>query len=173
MQLLFFVCLLLSFGISFQERRIIGGLNVNNIADYGHQVSVRIHPEKVFGERHICGGSLIDSAAYPNSSVVLTAAHCVHDPDDRPYSPKHLIVVAGNLKRFEKEDNSMSIKVIKIISHERYKPEDSRNDIAMLVLAEKIPKDHPTVKPIKIGQAKPGQVCQAIGWGRSDSVSEL
>jgi len=172
MRLLSLVCLLLSFSGFLQDRRIIEGEEVKSIVGYEHQVSIRIHPEERFGSNHICGGSLIESEAYPNSSVVLTAAHCVHDPElHLQFLADTLVVSAGGLNKNVQDSNTLYIQVAKIISHKDYDFDIHTNDIAMLILAEKIPADHPTAKPIKIGEAVPGQVCQASGWGRTESVS--
>jgi Trypsin len=70
-KLLFTSAILLSHqGVKCQEvePRIVGGFNVSSINGFRHQVSIRkVSSERIFGNGHICGGSLISYRA------VLTA----------------------------------------------------------------------------------------------------
>jgi trypsin len=142
--------------------KIIGGVNVTSIEGFEHQVSIRdaAHESSRFGSGHLCGGSII------GYDKVLTAAHCVHS-GIKFLPPRYFVVVMGNLDLQGRSLNTLVRKVKKVIGHKQFDADTFENDIAVLILNEPIPKDHPTAKPIPIPKslAHAGQSCTSSGWG--------
>ncbi|KAM5174175.1 LOW QUALITY PROTEIN: ovochymase-1 [Callospermophilus lateralis] len=126
------------------------------------QVSLKL------GERHICGGSLIED------DRVVTAAHCLSSLDGKQL--KNLTVMAGEYNLFQKEKQEQNIPVLKIVIH----PEFNRLgymsfDIALLYLKHKV-KFGIAVQPICLLQRddrfEARILCMASGWGKITENSE-
>jgi len=92
----------------------------------------------------------------------------VYDVDNNKYrSPSDLIVVLGNTNRYERDNNTLSIRASKIVGHSEYDPDTYENNVALIVLSEEVPADHPTAKPIRLSNstATASQKCEISGWG--------
>ncbi|XP_039438866.1 serine protease SP24D-like [Culex pipiens pallens] len=101
--------------------RIVGGFSASP-GQFPYQVAL------LRARQISCGGSLIAS------NWVLTAAHCVHNSDNRVISPSQITVVAGTVNIGQ---GGVTRGVQRIIPHERYAK--SRNDIALLKLLQPYP----------------------------------
>lgn len=82
-----------------------------------------------------------------------------------------LIVVMGNLDRFN-ETNTLTFNISYLgLPLDKFNLSTYDKDIALLVLDGSVPDNHPTIRPIALGQlAVPaGVVCQVTGWGLTES----
>ncbi|XP_039230700.1 trypsin I-P1 isoform X2 [Drosophila yakuba] len=118
-------------------------------------VSIRSRrPHKFFGDNHFCGGVII------SRTYILTSAHCAMD--------RLLVVVAGTTNRLRsREGLSLSLEVKKIFVPDNFTVFNT-NNIALMMLAKKLPSDNPLVGVIKLPTAdpKPGMNYTVLGWGR-------
>ncbi|XP_058432346.1 ovochymase-1 [Marmota monax] len=126
------------------------------------QVSLKL------GERHICGGSLIED------DRVVMAAHCLSSLDGKQL--KNLTVTAGEYNLLQKEKQEQNIPVLKIVIH----PEFNRLgymsfDIALLYLKHKVKFGiavQPICLPHRDDRFEAGILCMASGWGKITENSE-
>lgn len=143
--------------------RIISGKPAT-ISQYPYLVSIRnkARDQKKFGAGTICGGSLISSVK------VVTAAHCLNLS---PSNSSVYVVILG-IDRLNDSKNAVRSDVRKFKVHEKYK--EFANDIAVIILANAVPANHPVIKPIKLPTATPkaGSMCQVAGWGRNEPTGK-
>ncbi|XP_011693700.1 PREDICTED: kallikrein-11-like [Wasmannia auropunctata] len=137
------------------EPFIVGG-NYARPGQFAHQVSLQ-----VFGGQQFCGGSIIDS------THILTAAHCV----DNPEYTNDMTVVTGTNMIARGSGNKHEIKCIRI--HPGYtgeKADSWKDDVAVITLKEPIVFNN-LQKAIRLASrnyttgASRGIVS---GWGRTD-----
>ncbi|XP_043648097.1 trypsin I-P1 isoform X2 [Drosophila teissieri] len=118
-------------------------------------VSIRSRrPHKFFGDNHFCGGVII------SRTYILTSAHCAMD--------RFLVLVAGTTNRLRsREGLSLSLEVKKIFVPDNFTVFNT-NNIALMMLAKKLPSDNPLVGVIKLPTAdpEPGMNYTVLGWGR-------
>ncbi|EDW99940.2 uncharacterized protein Dyak_GE22797, partial [Drosophila yakuba] len=126
-------------------------------------VSIRSRrPHKFFGDNHFCGGVII------SRTYILTSAHCAMDKRKIIHRSRLLVVVAGTTNRLRsREGLSLSLEVKKIFVPDNFTVFNT-NNIALMMLAKKLPSDNPLVGVIKLPTAdpKPGMNYTVLGWGR-------
>jgi transmembrane serine protease 3 len=114
------------------------------------------------GNSHFCGGTLISTGNPTQSDIVITAAHCVYD------GTSGLVVSAGAHDLYRPTANQQTVPASKVVYHERYNPDTTLNDIAIIKLAKPI-KFTSAVQPACL--PSPGEVVgeniegTVAGWG--------
>ena len=147
--------------------RIVNG-EESSIRDFPWQVALfKLRADKTYG--FACGGSVI------NAGWVLTAAHCF--PGD--HSPASVQIVEGgdNIALLLSDINPASnhiLKVRKVFVHEKYNPEKSENDIALIEL-----ETPSTSAPVPLlltadpAVESSAQLATVTGWGNTRSVEAV
>lgn len=157
--------------VACSDPKIVGGFDADQNATL-HQVSLRYRAvdKQAFGQGHFCGGSLISNRA------VLTAAHCVTDLETGQRYPTSMFrVVGGSVDRMRITENTVIRDVEKIYVHQGFRNATLENDIALMILSETVPNDHPTLQPIERVSSQPvaATPCQTSGWGATENDQPL
>ncbi|XP_041564302.1 trypsin-2 isoform X1 [Drosophila elegans] len=125
-------------------------------------VSIRSRtPRKFFGDNHFCGGVIV------SQKYILTAAHCAMDKRKIIHRSR-VLVVAGSPNRLKYQDGiTASVPVKKIFVPEKFTVFNTHN-IALMMLAKKLPLDNPQVGVINLPTTdpEPGLNYTVLGWGR-------
>lgn len=142
------------------DGRIVGGENTN-IKEHPYQVSLL-----QFGT-HICGGSILDTGNNKTAGLFLvTAAHCV-----MPSKPHYYAVKFGITYLLEPSQVAL---IDSIVRHEKYNPNTSDYDIALIKLQKRIPFSF-NAQPICMSSVRPtvGKSAVATGWGSTSQGGQL
>ncbi|KAF2881833.1 hypothetical protein ILUMI_24334 [Ignelater luminosus] len=135
--------------------RIVGGSDASN-GSFPYQVSLRITRTG----SHNCGGSIL------NSTVVLTAAHCLAS-----YRPADLHVVVGS-DRLNGSGTTYQIK--QLIIHNLYNSSVIKNDIGLIILKEPLRYSN-SVRPVELETRQIGAGVNVVlsGWGITSFPGQL
>lgn len=106
-------------GSRYWGEKIIGGQETS-IVEFPWTVSLR---NSKYGGIHYCGGSLL------NTRFVITAAHCVRDQKANEIS-----VVLGSTRIKTLNRNARTVKVKRLLPHQKYDPTVLTDDIALIEL---------------------------------------
>lgn len=141
---------------------IIGGQNAK-AGEFPHMVAIgyRNLDNEV---QYKCGGSLI------SEQHVLTAAHCRIADRVRP-SEVRLGDLNLVLREFELPEENIAIESFN--AHEKYDPNENKNDIAVIKLARKVAFSK-YIRPACLGTSNivlKNKKVIATGWGLTESVS--
>jgi secreted trypsin-like serine protease len=145
-------------------QKIVGGKPAQ-AGKYPFQVAL-IAANTPVGQEHFgqfCGGSLIDK------NWVVTAAHCVPNTtaEEVDVYIGSTVLPSGRGNAGGQAGKRQHVK--KIVSHQKYDPDTSDNDIALLNLTEAAPDTFApaSVATSEIDKTKgaPGSTVTVIGWG--------
>jgi len=131
-----------------EGQRIVGGVEARP-GSHPWIVSLQM------GESHFCGGTIIAP------DVVVTAAHCVADgnPD---------VIVAGAHDHYRPNSNVQRSRPSRVVYHQRYNPDTTLNDIAVIKLATPF-KFNANVQPACLPEASEqvpdNSQGTVAGWG--------
>lgn len=149
------------------EERIAGG----NLALQGDWPW---HGALLFGKNYKCGCSLI------SKWFVLTAGHCVFNPDTGyKFDIKRLRVVLGLLELDHFQPHTREFQVKQINAHPKFSAGDHKHDIALLLLNKAVEFSE-QIRPIQLDDSKPsfiekvaGNYGTVVGWGftENDKIS--
>ncbi|KAJ2851652.1 hypothetical protein IWW36_000975 [Coemansia brasiliensis] len=151
------------------ERRIIGGYD---LPDNAAPFAVHLTSTTSDGSQFVCGGTLF------TDRHVVTAAHCVYQPNGELYLPNSITVGYGS----DKLSEQLSTPAIKITPHPKYgttfeaNTTVTVNDIAVIEI-ERLPSNK-SVAPVRrfSGSIPVNSELIAVGWGTqvsNNSVSTL
>lgn len=106
----------------------------------------------------LCGGAII------RRDAVLTAAHCVEGLETND------VLVKGGEWKLGIDEEPLPFQIVKVVAilrHPDYKPGSFQNDLAVLVLQEKL-RPAKNIGTICLPQPNqiPTQDCVATGWGK-------
>jgi secreted trypsin-like serine protease len=153
------------------RKRIVGGIEAQAGA-YPFQVSMLFAATKRGEEAqgHFCGGSLIAD------TWVMTAAHCVVNPEDNVDFPADTFNIYAGSVNFKNGDR---IRVKRIIRHPQYDPTTMDHDIALIELA-RAPLRRVNAKAVALVSAEERAKLEAaqtnvkvIGWGLTSEGGDL
>lgn len=150
------------------EDKIVGGREARPHT-YPWLASLWVEDTDYGVDDHMCGAAVI------NKQFLLTAAHCFAGYEQAT-SWK---AVLGEHDFSKEEGSEIWRKVEKLIIHENYDPYLSRNDIALVKLAEPLddlPSSDFAVNTICLPEAADdftGMKCKVAGWGRLRDFGEL
>ncbi|CDW59497.1 transmembrane serine protease 8 [Trichuris trichiura] len=121
-----------------------------------------------------CGGSLIRLGAGNISNMVLTAAHCIFDSQNRRIIPPSKIIVTVGVHDVTAKDKTR-IQVIDVAMGE-YRKDFDANDIALLRLMSGVPYTDYTVPvclPDRRARLPVGKKCYVSGHGSISGMKLL
>lgn len=153
----FAVCIAIGFALppSVGKGRIIGGQNANS-AQFKYQVSFRF----INKGTHYCSGAIL------SNWFIITANRCVNI-----HSIESIKVVYGSRRL-----NEMGItgQIARIISHPDYNPQYIENNIALVMVKEKIEYFPLAVGTIKLPHrpSVAGEIATISGWGVFEKENE-
>ncbi|KAJ2455091.1 hypothetical protein EV183_001020 [Coemansia sp. RSA 2336] len=148
------------------ERRIIGGYD---LPDNAAPFEVHLASTTDDGLEFLCGGTLV------TDRHIVTAAHCVYQPNGQLYAPSNVKVGYGS----DKLSDQLSTPAIKITPHSQYGASTDNNvtvgvnDIAVIEVDSL--STNQFVAPVEIftGSLQPNAELIAVGWGTQVSNNSV
>lgn len=142
------------------DTNIIGGDTADR-GEFPYQVSVQ--HKGLFGQQHICGGSVI------NEIFILTAAHCITE-----LSAHSIVVVAGMTSLIDDISTKQEIRANTTVIHERYNAVTKDNDIALIKLESSLTlNDYVKAVDLPVEGVSAGTSCNMTGWGTLTETGDL
>ncbi|RUS91020.1 hypothetical protein EGW08_001237, partial [Elysia chlorotica] len=114
-----------------------------------------------------CGGAII------SEDLILTATHCFmsYTNDTSIWT-----ISVGKYRMDRKENGEKTVKVSQIITHADFDAMTVANDIALVVLAERLVYSdviQPICVPHSSQEVKVGEMCLLAGWGATRGTSDV
>ncbi|KAJ2100225.1 hypothetical protein GGI09_002381 [Coemansia sp. S100] len=138
------------------DERIIGGFT-STTGEYPYVVSLNLTLPEGSG---LCGGTLI------TDRIVVTAAHCVMDPDIGTLLPPGKVRVGLGS---QKQRQQHFVPALEIHVHPEFQPPVSTNDIALIVIKPITPNATVHIAAIYAGHIPPMSRLTAVGWGMTSA----
>ncbi|PVV00766.1 hypothetical protein BB560_004840, partial [Smittium megazygosporum] len=135
--------------------RVLNG-TIANIKDYPFTTFVYA---LLGNSGEACTGSLI------SSKVIVTAAHCLFDPNQVPFSPSKIYVSAGTNTNINDAPSANIFRASKIVPHPSYDPRTALNDVGLIFLTTSVPSSIATPTKIYTGEISDSLPVAAAGWG--------
>ncbi|KAI9475323.1 trypsin-like cysteine/serine peptidase domain-containing protein [Coemansia mojavensis] len=148
------------------ERRIIGGYD---LPDNAAPFEVHLTSTTDDGLEFVCGGTLV------TNRHIVTAAHCVYQPNNQLYAPNSIKVGYGS----DKLSEQLATAAIKVTPHSQYGVNTDKgvavgvNDIAVIEVEPL--QTNQFVAPIEIfkGSLPANSELIAVGWGAQVSNNSI
>ncbi|WP_437658898.1 serine protease [Sorangium sp. So ce1182] len=118
-----------------------------------------------------CGGTLLPDSLAGGSRYLVTAAHCMHEPENGPaLSPADLMIVAGERNLDVSEPTEQVRSVANIFVHPSYDAGTGRNDIAIVRMNSPVTFGA-SVQPIEMpdGRYDATYTAAITGWGETET----
>jgi secreted trypsin-like serine protease len=140
------------------QPRIVGGSSAS-VGEFPSFASVRV-VNRQGDEFHVCGGTLL------SPSMVLTAGHCVTDPEDQRVITAPSRVAVGDFSLKGTDPGEAQRDVVRVVRHPDYRVLGNGaplNDVALLFLSSQIT----TVQPVTLAAFAPvaGESATVCGLG--------
>ncbi|KAJ2078498.1 hypothetical protein H4R24_004439 [Coemansia sp. RSA 988] len=144
------------------DKRIIGGFD---LPDEAAPFAVHLSFTTDIGEEYLCGGTII------TRNHIVTASHCVYQPNGKLFQPSKTVIGYGN----DKLKSQKHVRAIRIQSNPYYSnsgPGPLANDIAVITIPTLTFNNYVKAAPIYVGKFSAGNVAIALGWGAQKSNND-
>ncbi|CAH0726147.1 unnamed protein product, partial [Brenthis ino] len=138
------------------EAKIVNGIKVP-IMKFAHSAFMVVYLPT---ESYLCGASIV------TQNILLTAAHCI---ESCGMKCARADVFVGNAdKRF-----GYKFPILHTIRHEKYSPDEVRNDIGLILLKNELPLSKYIMRVALMREPPIEQTAFLAGWGLIDEIQHI